>query len=136
MVQTGRKRLPIDRPCPTCGNSNIDNFEWTIRKNGSKSRYKHCKVCTDARDRERNAQRLYGVNRTWLYNLYLTQNKKCAICGRLVENFSRMHTDHNHTTGKVRAMLCTYCNTGLGQFQDNPQLLRKAADYLESDLDE
>ena len=38
--------------------------------------------------------------------------------------------DHNHTTGKIRDLLCGNCNGGLGKFMDNPELLIKAADYL------
>jgi hypothetical protein len=42
-----------------------------------------------------------------------------------------LHIDHNHLTGKTRALLCDKCNVGLGSFRDNPDLLRKAAAYLE-----
>jgi hypothetical protein len=34
-------------------------------------------------------------------------------------------------TGKVRDLLCTRCNTGIGQFQEDPDALRRAANYLE-----
>ena len=44
---------------------------------------------------------------------------------------SALCIDHDHTTGKVRGMLCHDCNTSLGKFRDNPDILRKAADYLE-----
>jgi hypothetical protein len=45
-----------------------------------------------------------------------------------------MPVDHSHATGKVRALLCTSCNRGLGFFKDSPELLIEAAKYLELHL--
>ncbi len=61
------------------------------------------------------------------------QESKCAICG--IEKCSSgypMSVDHNHDTGKVRALLCKKCNSGLGLFDDDPELISKAVSYLES----
>ncbi len=55
----------------------------------------------------------------------------CAICERPFGKKLRPCTDHCHETGKVRAFLCNGCNTGLGLFKDKPDVLRRAADYLE-----
>jgi hypothetical protein len=38
--------------------------------------------------------------------------------------------DHDHETKHVRGLLCANCNTALGKFHDNPDLLYRAADYL------
>jgi len=55
------------------------------------------------------------------------QQGMCAICQ--VEPAA--HVDHDHDTGAVRELLCFNCNGGLGQFKDQPDVLRAAADYVE-----
>jgi hypothetical protein len=59
------------------------------------------------------------------------QNNKCFICEQEAGyNDKPLYVDHCHTTGNVRKLLCQHCNSGLGMFRDNPELLSKAADYL------
>ncbi len=60
-----------------------------------------------------------------------SQDGKCAICGT-TDTGKHMNfcIDHDHATGKIRSLLCNFCNAGLGHFRDNPQLLRKGADYI------
>lgn len=59
-------------------------------------------------------------------------NNGCAICGTTVwvGRHARPHIDHDHKTGRVRGLLCTNCNSGLGQFKDDPAILRAAIRYL------
>jgi len=45
----------------------------------------------------------------------------------------QLDVDHCHTTGEVRGLLCNRCNTGIGQFKDNPNILRSAARYLDKE---
>ena len=55
---------------------------------------------------------------------------RCHVCGAL-PTIKKHAVDHDHKTKQVRGILCTFCNTGVGAFKDNPQLLRKAAFYLQ-----
>lgn len=42
-----------------------------------------------------------------------------------------MVLDHDHTTGKPRAWICDSCNTGLGRFKDNIDVIQNAIEYLQ-----
>jgi len=60
------------------------------------------------------------------------QDGVCAICGEPPGGrWKKLHVDHDHETGRVRALLCVSCNRALGWFRDNPEILRKAIVYLE-----
>ena len=69
------------------------------------------------------------------YNILLEeQNFGCAICESTDTKVSwstNLHVDHDHDTGAIRGLLCQACNTSLGKMNNNPDLLRKAAEYLE-----
>jgi hypothetical protein len=71
----------------------------------------------------------YGLSQDDYYNMLESQNHVCAICGN-PGGKKRLCVDHDHDTGKVRALLCDGCNVGIGRFKDNPDLVEKAAFYL------
>lgn len=59
------------------------------------------------------------------------QNNQCAICGGPEVRKGRgLSIDHCHKTGKIRELLCSHCNLGIGNFKDNPELLQAAIAYL------
>ena len=66
----------------------------------------------------------------------ISQNYYCAICGKdVVDNVRNgnpvaLSVDHCHKTNTLRDLLCHQCNSGLGQFKDNIEILQKAIDYL------
>jgi hypothetical protein len=55
----------------------------------------------------------------------------CAICGKPNPDGRALARDHCHRSGVQRGRLCERCNIGLGQFGDDPERLRAAAEYLE-----
>lgn len=80
----------------------------------------------------------YGIGLQDYNAMYENQGGLCAICrcqetrvDHRTETTSRMAVDHDHKTGRLRDLLCHACNTALGGFKDDPDLLRKAVDYLE-----
>ena len=60
------------------------------------------------------------------------QDHCCAICDKHKSEFNQnLAVDHNHVTGEIRGLLCTYCNHRvIGRHRDG-NLLRKMADYVD-----
>jgi len=82
--------------------------------------------------------RKYYLNRYGLTpeDVEALRAKGCNICGSM-GGIGRwdgvLHIDHCHDTNKVRGALCHKCNVGLGLFNHDPEMLRKAVMYLEVD---
>lgn len=85
-----------------------------------------------AYDRKSN----YGLSHADYEAMRQSQAGACAICSQQMRvggrpGMDQEHVDHDHHTGRVRGLLCSRCNTSIGKFNDDPQLLRKAAEYIE-----
>lgn len=78
------------------------------------------------KDRRKNLKK-YGLTPEDFDNMLRDQNDRCKICR---EEDIMFHVDHDHKTGKVRGLLCSNCNTGLGLFRDNVAYLENAINYL------
>lgn len=100
-----------------------------------------CRTCQRERSREygrkniirmidKQRVRIYGITAEEYKNLIQTQNNKCLCCEEAFNDELSPHLDHNHKTGKIRGVLCHKCNTGLGLFDENPDKLNKAIEYL------
>jgi len=77
-------------------------------------------------------QREYNITLAEYDKMLEAQGGGCWICGKTPEeNGMRLAVDHNHKTGRVRGILCSFCNTALGKFDDSVGLLARAIEYLE-----
>jgi len=101
----------------------------------SRDWYAANKERASAQNRHRRLAR-YGLTEEEYRVLLESQAGRCAICGSPEavrgKPEARFRVDHDHKTGAVRGLLCLNCNSGLGQFGDDPGLLIAAADYLTS----
>jgi hypothetical protein len=87
------------------------------------------------RAKDRRDTRLWEnhrIRRSDYDRMVVAQVYGCAICGadESAERHGVFCVDHNHKTGKIRALLCVKCNQGLGCFGDDPNRLRLALLYL------
>lgn len=87
--------------------------------------------------KDMDLRRTYGITLDEYYEMLRQQDHVCAICKRpenAVDHRSglprALAVDHCHETGKVRGLLCTNCNRGLGKFNDNVEYLAEAIKYL------
>lgn len=95
-------------PCPICKHVVMEHPLW-----------KHCNDCY--KKQKRHGQKYI--------TLLEKQSGVCALCGRKDKNRS-LALDHNHRTGKVRGLLCFYCNVMLGFARENSETLFRAIQYL------
>jgi len=109
------------RTCATCG----ELFDPT-----SYQQKYCCKTCKRKVDKRR-AKIRHGPTIEAYDWMLKNQNNRCAICGKHQSEMKRQFAvDRDHDTGEIRGLLCTRCNLVLGQVKDNPDILRKAIDYL------
>ena len=83
-----------------------------------------------ARERAGHLKRKFGITPETYNEMLEAQGGVCAICGRPPRDNISLHVDHEHGTGRVRGLLCFRCNNALGDFDDDPVLLRQAIEYL------
>lgn len=103
----------------------------------------HCRPCRKLDHAERpeaekgrSLRRLYDLSREEYDRLFEDQGGVCAICRQPETRLHRgrvrmLSVDHDHTTGRVRGLLCRNCNSAIGLLGDDPDLLRSALAYLE-----
>jgi hypothetical protein len=83
-------------------------------------------------------ERKFGVTIAEYEAMLAAQGGRCAVCrnpekrGRRGGGTKLLAVDHDHETGQVRGLVCHDCNTGLGMFLEDPELLERAAEYLRS----
>ena len=125
--------------CRTCKQEKpISKFDKNpTGSHGVRGTCRECRCGNRERTRRHNIKAKYGITLNDFMKMYENQDGRCAICNKEIEVYAtrdRMtdiaNIDHCHETGKIRSLLCNHCNTGLGKFMDDPDLLIKAAEYL------
>ena len=103
---------------------NIERFRENQRRMRANPEFKE-------RARAGHLQRKYGLSLAEYESISALQGDCCAICRRVPTEGHSLHIDHDHDTGRIRGLLCFCCNNALGDFDDDPSVLRAALRYLE-----
>jgi hypothetical protein len=122
--------------CPDCGAVKL-LAEFPTDRSNKLGVHTYCKPFHNARgevsvakvggSRTYHLKRRYGITAEQADVMLAQQGGLCAVCRRAPAE----HVDHDHATGQARQLLCFNCNGGLGQFRDDPRVLREAARYVE-----
>ena len=118
--------------CPSCNLWKIRSKENWVKDSARKDGlYAYCKVCNKSKQRIIDLKYSYNLTYEEYKKLLKNQKGRCKICGILLK---RPYVDHSHKTEKIRGLLCSNCNSGLGWMRDNPFILYNAIKYLREEL--
>ena len=107
----------------------LKNRDIILKKMYDKRRTPEGKLKAAEKERKYN----YGLLIGQFDDMIKNQNNKCTTCmNEFNENlrFLKPHVDHDHQTGKVRSLLCGYCNFALGHIKENINTLSNLINYL------
>lgn len=95
------------------------------------ARISHAKNRSYESARKSHLLYMYGITVEQWEIKFAEQGGKCAICGKEPRKDSKKkwHVDHCHKTGKLRGILCNYCNPALAFYEKYKE---KADDYLKT----
>jgi hypothetical protein len=128
------------RECKTCKTTKLETEFWkstsTYQSKNGPIHYTHnslvCKECRALEKYIKKLARQYGLTLAQFDELVFYQENSCAICKTTFESRSTTFVDHCHKTNKVRGLLCSKCNFGIGLFKDDTEILSRAIEYLKA----
>jgi hypothetical protein len=137
-VEARGKEAEDTKACSVCSRL-LPLPAFSKAKGKRKGRCAECKECRKeykSQTREHNRwvtlYRLYGMTKEQFETTLKSQQGRCKICGTDTPGQHGVFVvDHCHETGKVRGLLCSRCNTSIGQMDHDPGKLQSAVKYLE-----
>lgn len=109
----------------------IKRNHWTGKQHSDETKRKvSISMGGTGNKKESRFYRDYGLTYAEYGRICEEQNSLCKICGKANLSGKKLSTDHNHKTGKVRGLLCSKCNLGIGLFHDDINILKLVIEYL------
>lgn len=132
----------LTKTCPGCEK---DKPLGDYSSHTSRGTQSECKLCCSDRakrynsrseikqkSRNKHLKATYGITLSQFDEVFLKQLGKCKVCRVKFASESDGHIDHDHSTGRVRGILCRSCNLSIGFANDNASRLRALAKYLDN----
>ena len=127
------KVIKFEKRCTACREIKpLDQFP----ANGEYT-HSYCISCKNEDARRAKYKYRYGIEYDIVEKMYQDQGGKCKTCGKEIalkgskkENYKIAHLDHNHNTGKARALLCFQCNAIIGHCGELEDVLFRIILYL------
>ena len=116
-----------DKPCARCGEAQRDISCYCYpchNRNGRESKQRN------GGNRNYHLIRRYGITAEEADDLLDNQGGVCAVCLRIANQDLKKPWHVDHERGIIRGILCHHCNTGLGNLRDDPDILKRAIEYL------
>lgn len=112
-----------------------------IKENKEHVKNKHKEYWDRNKDKSKNnaLYRKYGISLSDYQKMFAEQLGVCAICYQAevatINNIRKtLSVDHNHTTGKIRGLLCYRCNSALGLLKEDEKLIMSTLFYIKKYL--
>ncbi len=112
----------------------LDTSEFSRNQNGINNRPVRRPSCDECRITIDGVGLSAEDKRKWEEKRPQFVRFECPICKKITIPGlnSKVVLDHDHNTGRVRGWICDSCNTGLGRFKDDVNLLKSAINFLET----
>ncbi len=119
--------------CAMCGKTKPqEEFPKGKSARGRRPGYAYCKECHSNRERIRRIKKWFNLTPEDYDKILAHQGGVCFICKQPPKENRRLAVDHDHKTGLVRGLLCSFCNRAIAVFRDDFERLRNASSFLES----
>lgn len=123
--------------CKICKETKNFSEFYKSRKDGYQP---SCKTCLKEYNQKRSLlakdillKRKYGLGVEEYNQMFEAQKGCCGICGKhQIQEYYSLAIDHSHSTGKVRGLLCSNCNTALGLLKEDPEIMKKAIEWVQN----
>lgn len=131
-----RRKDGLGSHCRSCNFSYSNNYKeyrknyWSSPAGKERKQKQARKLVTKRSAKNWHLKNNYNLTIAQYDIMCASQQDVCAICHKKNARAVCLSVDHDHTTGKIRQLLCDKCNRALGLFCDSIEVIHSAFLYL------